>query len=81
MNYDLTIFRPDNDPESIFFAAMPPKGSVRGREDDLLFAQLNPSGKKVFDVEAVYAALETNARQFHKTSGSVPRRCGSSSMV
>lgn len=73
MNYDLTIFRPDNDPESIFFAAVPPKGSVRGREDDLLFAQLNPSGQKVFDVEEVYAALETNARQFHKTSGSVTK--------
>lgn len=73
MNYDLTIFKSDDSPEAIFRAANTPKSSARGRQGDLLFAQLVTTGSRSFDLERLIPAVESQLKQFYKTSGSVTK--------
>lgn len=73
MNYDLIIYKPDDGSQGIFYASGAQRQSARGREGDLLFAQLSPSNLPLMDIEALLGTLEAQAKLFYKASGSVTK--------
>jgi hypothetical protein len=73
MNYDLTIYAPEDSPNAVFYASGGQKQSARGREKDLLLALVSPTSQHPFDPSALRSVLENQGRLFYKTSGSVTK--------
>ena len=73
MNYDLTIYKPEDSPKAMFFASPAQKGSARGRTDDIFFVQISPTSRKGLDTQSLKQTIENQAKLFYRTSGSVTK--------
>ena len=73
MNYDLTIYKPEDSPNLVFYASGGQKQSARGREKDILFVLVSSTSQKTFNPEDLGAVLESQGKLFYKTSGSVTK--------
>ncbi len=73
MNYDLTIYKPENSPKAMFFASPAQKGSARGRTEDIFFVQISPTSGKGLDTQSLAQTIENQAKLFYKASGSVTK--------
>lgn len=73
MNYDLTIYKPEDSPKAMFYASPAQKGSARGRTEDIFFVQISPTSSKGLDTQSLSETIETQAKLFYKTSGSVTK--------
>lgn len=73
MNYDLTIYKPEDSPKAMFYASPAQKGSARGRTEDIFFVQISPTSSKGLDTQSLAQTIENQAKLFYKASGSVTK--------
>lgn len=73
MNYDLTIYKPEDSPNLVFYASGGQKQSARGREKDILFVLVSSTSQKAFVPDDLVVVLENQGKLFYKTSGSVTK--------